>query len=338
MFEQEGMPQLQAVLSTPKNIVITTHRKPDGDAMGSMLAMYLYLKKKHHHVTAISPTDYPDFLAWMPSHKDVLRYDTQEITCRKAIDKADLVICLDFNKLYRLEKLGDVIAASKADKVCIDHHLEPDDFARYRYIHTKACSTCELVYEFIKLMEDENYLDTDIATCIYTGIMTDTDNFRIPTTSHKVFLIAADLVEHGVLPSFVYDKVFLSFTHSRLSFFGYVISERLEVLPEYHTAIISLDADDLKKFKIGTGDTEGVVNLPMQIADVRLTIMIVQRKDEVKISMRSKGNINVNDICRQHFNGGGHANASGGSSSRNVAETVTFAKSLLPQYKTILNA
>lgn len=324
-------------LSSPRKIVITTHHKPDGDAMGSSLALWHYLNKFNHSVTVISPTDYPEFLHWMPGHSEVINFEERSNVSKELVSRADAIFCLDFNKLHRVNELGTEIEKSSGYKFLIDHHLEPDDFPDYKLWDIKACSTAELVYDFILLMNGADKIDKTIATCLYTGILTDTDRFRIPTTTPKVHTIAAKLMETGVEHTRIFEEVYETFGENRLRFFGFCLTERMEVLKDYNAAIIAVDAADLKKYRITTGDTEGLVNYPLQIKGVKLAVIIIQRPDQVKLSFRSKGNMDVNELAKEHFEGGGHKNAAGGKSAVSVAETKDKLISILAHQKNKFN-
>ena len=326
--------RLHQFLSTPRKIVITTHHKPDGDALGSSLGLFHYLNKKAGHVVnAISPTDYPDFLHWLPGNSEVLNFELSRNRCLKLVEEADIFFCLDFNKLYRINELGEHIGKSTAPKVLIDHHLEKDDFAEFEFWKTSACSTAELVYQFIVDSNDEKLIDESIATCIYTGILTDTNAFRVPTTSPFIHRVAAQLMECGVDHTSVYNRIYETFSESRLRLLGFTITERMTIHPEYRCGIMTLDEADLKRFNIKTGDTEGLVNFPLKIENVDMAALIIQRPDQVKLSFRSKGNWDVNELAKQHFEGGGHKNAAGGKSTLNVNETKDKLISILAALK-----
>lgn len=329
--------EVKEFLSSPKKIVITTHHKPDGDAMGSSLALWHYLNKSHHKTTVISPTDYPEFLHWMPGHKEVINFEERPNISKELVAGADAVFCLDFNKLHRVNELGEEIGKAGGYKFLIDHHLEPDRFPDYQLWDTKVCSTAELIYDFILMLGGEKQIDKTIATCIYTGLLTDTDRFRIPTTTPKVHYIAAKLMETGVEHTRIFEKIYETFGENRLRFFGFCFTDRMEVLKDVHTAIIAVDADDLKKYRITTGDTEGLVNYPLQIKGIKLAVIIIQRSDQVKLSFRSKGNIDVNTLAKEHFEGGGHKNAAGGKSAVSVAETKEKLISILARQKEKFN-
>ncbi|MEO6168362.1 MAG: bifunctional oligoribonuclease/PAP phosphatase NrnA [Chitinophagales bacterium] len=329
--------ELKELLSVPRKIIITTHQRPDGDAMGSSLALYHYLQLKGHHATVISPTDYPDFLSWLPGNNSVVVYDEELLRSKELVAEAEIIFCLDFNKLYRLEELGKLIEVSPAVKVLIDHHLEPDNFANFQFWKTTACSTAELVYNLVVNSGDKHLITNDIATCIYTGILTDTDRFRIPSTSPEVHRIAAELLELGINHTRIYEEVYETFTENRLRFFGFCIREKMEIIKELKTGIICLETADLKKFHIQSGDTEGVVNYPLWIKGIRLSVLIIQRPDEVKLSFRSKGTFDVNDLAHKNFSGGGHKNAAGGRSPQSVQETCEKLIAILAPLKNQLN-
>jgi len=312
---------LAGLLKQPRRIVITTHHKPDGDALGSSLGLCLWLNKQGHEAVVIAPSDYPDFLEWLPGEKEVLIYPQRMNHAEALIARAELFFCLDFNKLYRANEVGALIGKQQAPKVLIDHHLEPDHFADYELWTTGACSTAELVYELIRLLGGLGSVDRDIATCIYTGILTDTNTFRTNNTTPAVHRLAAELMEHGIDAQQIYSSIYETYTENRLRLLGHCITERMEILPELRTGIISLGQEDLQRYNIQTGDTEGIVNFPLNIGTVDLAVLIVQRPDQVKLSMRSKGSLDVNELCKNYFEGGGHRNAAGGKSNVSVEET-----------------
>ncbi|MDF2436508.1 MAG: bifunctional oligoribonuclease/PAP phosphatase NrnA [Bacteroidota bacterium] len=330
--------KLKALLSKPKNIVIVTHWSPDGDAIGSSLGLYNYLVKKAHKVTVITPNDYPSFLGWMKGNKKIIDFQKNESAGKKAVAKAEMIFCLDFNSLKRIDKLGEEVAGSSAVKMIIDHHLQPEDFADYMLHSVAACSTCELIYDFIHHMGDKKMLDKDIANCLYTGIMTDTGSFRFPSTTAKTHLILADLIRAGAENSEIHNRTYDDNTESRLKILGFCLNEKLTVLPEYKTAFFALTAEELDRFQYKKGDTEGVVNYALSIAGIRFAAFMVERDGIIKISFRSKGSFDVNKFSRSHFSGGGHANAAGGMSELSMKKTVAKFMALLPEYKIQLNA
>jgi len=325
------------LLAQPQKIVITTHHKPDGDAIGSSLGLYNYLIQQGHHVKVITPTDYPDYFNWMPGNDEVIIFTDSTEKAAVLISEAKIIFCLDFNALGRINEMGELVGQSSAIKVMIDHHLEPADFDDYRYWDINACATAQLVYTFIvNELKNKQLVNKDVATCLYTGIMTDSASFRLPNTTSAVHRIAADLIDAGAVNWRIHDLVYDNSPENRLRFLGLCISEKLEVLYEFSTAIITVSKHDLEKYNINTGDTEGIVNYALSIAGIRLAAFVVERPDKVKLSLRSKGDIPANDICKRYFNGGGHYNAAGGTSTDSLEQTVNKLKLILPEYKKLL--
>jgi len=329
---------LTELLASPKKIVITTHHKPDGDAMGSSLGLYNYLIQQGHHASVIAPTDYPAFLSWLPRNGDVIIYTEQAEKSAALITDADLIFCLDFNALSRINEMGVLVGESKAYKIMIDHHLEPQDFDDYRHWNINACATAQLIYDFIaNELHHRELINADVATCLYTGIMTDSASFRLPNTTSTVHRIVADLIDLGAVNWRIHELVYNSATENRLRFLGHCLANCLEVLPEYHTAIIAVNNTDLHKYDVDTGDTEGIVNYALSMANIKLAAFIVERSDRVKLSLRSKGEFPANEICKKYFDGGGHRNAAGGHSGNTLEQVVQQFKTILPEYKKLLN-
>jgi phosphoesterase RecJ-like protein len=325
------------LLAQPQKIVITTHHKPDGDAMGSSLGLYNYLIQQGHHAKVISPTDYPDFLSWLPGNDEVIIFTEQAEEATALIAAADLIFCLDFNALNRINEMGALVGESNALKIMIDHHLEPQDFDDYRYWDINACATAQLIYTFIvEEFNNKKFINKDVATCLYTGIMTDSASFSLPKTTSAVHLIVADLIDAGAINWQIHEQIYKNASENRLRFLGICISERLEVLHEFKTAIIAVTKDDLEKYDVITGDTEGIVNYALSIAGIKLAAFIVERNDKVKLSLRSKGEFPANEICKRYFNGGGHRNAAGGMSTDSLEQVVAQFKLILPEYKKLL--
>lgn len=324
----------KAFLSETRKVVILTHFKPDADALGSSLGLAGYLKKKGHRVKVITPSDYPDFLNWMPGNNDVLIYQKEKhAAAAELIGNSDVVFCLDFSSLKRINDLGKMVEQSRAKKVLIDHHLEPDSFAEFEQWDGTAASTAELVYKLICELGDESLIDTDIANCLYAGLMTDTGGFRHPNTTYVVFQTAAALVARGADPARVSKLIYDTNNLERLRLMGFVLWEKLVVLPEYSTAYITLSSEELKKFSSQTGDTEGLVNFGLSIKGIKLSVLISDRKENIKLSFRSLGDFSVNEMARTHFDGGGHKNAAGGQTNLTLDQTLKKFLDLLPLYK-----
>lgn len=325
------------LLAQPQKIVITTHHKPDGDAMGSSLGLYNYLIQQGHHAKVISPTDYPDFLSWLPGNDEVILFTEQTEEATELIAAADLIFCLDFNALNRINEMGALVGESSALKIMIDHHLEPQDFDDYRYWDINACATAQLIYTFIaEEFNNKKFINKDVATCLYTGIMTDSASFSLPKTTSAVHRIVADLIDAGAINWQIHEQIYKNASENRLRFLGTCLSERLEVLHEFKTAVIAVTKDDLEKYDVITGDTEGIVNYALSIAGIKLAAFIVERNDKVKLSLRSKGEFPANEICKRYFNGGGHRNAAGGMSTDSLEQVVAQFKLILPEYKKLL--
>ncbi|GGW66451.1 phosphoesterase RecJ-like protein [Winogradskyella epiphytica] len=329
------IPEIKALLNTPKNIVIVPHRNPDGDAMGSTLGLYHYLKLYHHNAVVIAPNDYPDFLKWLPGDDTVLKFESQVEESTALIEKADLIFTLDFNAFHRVgNDMAEVLESSSAIKVMIDHHQQPDDYAQFTYSDVTMSSTCEMVYNFIEMLGDENKIDETIATCLYVGIMTDTGSFRFPATTRRTHQIIGNLIDKGANNSQIHNNIYDNNSFSRLQLLGRAM-QNLKVIPELRTAYITLTQDELDEFNFKKGDTEGFVNYALSLEGIIFGAIFIESKqdDIIKISLRSKGDFSVNELSRAHFNGGGHTNAAGGRSDDDMTTTINKFISILPQYK-----
>ncbi len=324
---------LKELLSSPKKILITTHHKPDADALGSSLALQGYLLKKGHDVSVVTPSDYPDFLNWMNGNDGVIIYEGNEAKGNRLAEEAEVIFCLDFNSLSRINKFSESIKKATAKKVLIDHHLEPEDFADYVFSDISAAATAQLIYDIIIAFEDDSLIDVSIGECIYAGIMTDTGSFRHSSTNKQVHLITAALMEKGVDTSKVHQLIYDTNTEARLRFLGYCLSEKLVVLKEFHTAYMTINGNELSRFNSKTGDTEGLVNYALSLNGINMAAVIIERPDGIKMSFRSKGDFSVNEFARKNFEGGGHRNAAGGRSSQSLRETEKRFLSILPAYK-----
>jgi phosphoesterase RecJ-like protein len=321
-MKQHRLSELAELICEPvKKIVITTHHKPDGDAIGSSLGLYNALIQLGHEVQVITPNDYGLFLHWMPGDETVIEFETAPEKALPYLEAADLIFCLDFNDLKRVNELGDFIKHSKAGKVLIDHHLDPPGFEDFTYHDTTASSTCELVYRFLHDMELSDFIDDRVAACLYTGIMTDTGSFKFPATTPAVHRIVADLMERGANHTRIHQLVFDQMGENVLRFLGHCFSQKLRVLPAFKTAYFTVTAAELEQFELKTGDTEGLVNYALNLEGIRFAALIIDRTKLVKMSFRSKGNIPANEFSRTWFEGGGHFNAAGGQSTDSLERT-----------------
>jgi phosphoesterase RecJ-like protein len=337
-MKKQDITNIKTLLQSPKKIVIVPHKNPDGDAIGATLGLYLYLLKYNHEVRVIAPNDYPEFLKWMPSEDTVLKYDTENEASNTLINQAEIIFTLDFNALNRTGDMEAVLAKSEAIKIMIDHHQQPDDYALYTYSDVTMSSTCEMVYHFIDMLADVNKIDADIATCLYTGIMTDTGSFRFSSTTSTTHKVIADLIDKGAENAQIHNAIYDTNSYNRLQLLGCTLSN-LKVLPEYRTAYITLSQQELNKFDYKKGDTEGFVNYALSLQNIVFAAIFIedQKQNIIKISLRSKGDFSVNEFSRSHFSGGGHTNAAGGKSDSDLNETVEKFISILPSYKKALN-
>lgn len=331
MQDLEGIRQL---IQTPQTIFITTHQNPDADAMGSSLGLAGYLKKHGHRVTVVTPTDYPDNLKWMSGTDEVLVFEEKtRVAVQQRLDDADLIFCLDFSALNRIRDLEPLVRQARGRKVLIDHHLEPEGFADALFWDDKAAATAELIYRLIEQLGDAELVDTAIAECLYAGIMTDTGSFRHGSTTGDVHRVAAALLDVGIQVSTIHRRLFDNVSLDKLRFLGYVLNQKLVLLPAYKTAYITITDEELKRFRSKSGDTEGMVNYALSVDGVVMAVILIDRGDEIKLSFRSVGDFSVRDLASAHFGGGGHRNASGGRTTLSLEATVQRLLEVLPHYQ-----
>ena len=340
------MMNILSFIQPAQHVALLTHQSPDGDAMGSSLAMYHYIKSLGKEARVIVPNAFPDFLAWMPGADTVLLYDNQKEQADIYLDAADLVICTDFNAPNRIGALGDKMLTLTCPKVMIDHHLHPSDFADFIVSVPEASSTCELVYDLLSYSEADRsseceirtfnfQLSTPIAQCLYTGLMTDTGNFSYNSNRPQIYPMIASLIEAGVDKDAIYNAVFNQYSVDRIKLVGYCLYQKMRVFPEHHAALIYLNRKELYRFNFQKGDAEGIVNMPLQSKDIHYSVFMREDKatpDEmeknggiktkIKLSFRSQGDRPVNIFASEVFNGGGHANAAGGEYYGPLAEAV----------------
>ncbi|WP_028888449.1 DHH family phosphoesterase [Tenacibaculum ovolyticum] len=329
--------ELKEYLSQSKNIVIIGHRNPDGDAVGSTLGLKHYLDKKGHTVQVVMPNEYPDFLHWIPGSETVYRFDRQNKQSVRSLKNSEIVFLLDFNALHRVgSDMQNTLEKYENNFALIDHHQQPDDF-EYMYSDTTMSSTCQMVYNFIEMMGDVDLIDKNIATALYTGIMTDTGSFRFRSTTSTTHRIIADLIDKGAENDKIHSNVHDANTYNRLLLLGQALSN-MKMLTEYKTAFITLSEAEKKQFNYEKGDTEGIVNYALSLKGIVFAAIFIEDKEQgiIKMSLRSKGKFSVNQFARNYFNGGGHDNAAGGKSDESMEDTITTFKALLPKYKTAL--
>ncbi|MDA9967668.1 bifunctional oligoribonuclease/PAP phosphatase NrnA [Salibacteraceae bacterium] len=315
-------------------IFISTHKSPDGDAIGSSLALKQGLEKLGKTVTVVVPDAFPAFLNWMVNKGDLLQFDQQSEEVKLALQEAELVFSLDYNTLSRVGKdLEQLLRTDETPKLIIDHHREPEDAAFVAGLHDiEASSTAQLVYDFIQAFDEAGLIDKRTAACIYAGIVTDTGSFRFRSTTAKTHRVVADLMDLGLVTGEVYNEIFDTNSLDRIKLLGYVLDKKLTVFPELELAHISLSEKELNQFNYKSGDTEGVVNYPLSIKGVNVSCIMKENGGIIRMSFRSKGDIDVNLFARKYFNGGGHLNAAGGMSELSLEETVTKFEAAAKEY------
>ncbi|OQX78972.1 MAG: hypothetical protein B6D61_04350 [Bacteroidetes bacterium 4484_249] len=325
--------KLKDLLATKKKILLTSHTNPDGDALGSSLAMYHFLILSGHEVNVIVPTRYPDFLAWMPGQEKILIYEKSKMLCDQLFESSDIIFSLDYNAPSRLGIASESCKKAKGIKVLIDHHIEPDtDAYNFVFSTTKTSSTSEIVYEFMQ-QTNPALINKTIAECIYTGILTDTGSFSYACNYESTFRIVADLYKLGIDGVSINRHVYATFSENRLRLLGYALSEKLKVISKYATAYISLSIDELNRFNYQVGDTEGLVNYALSIKGIKFAALFTERENKIRISFRSVGSFSVNSFAAKHFEGGGHKNAAGGDSFLTMDKTLEKFERLLPEYR-----
>jgi phosphoesterase RecJ-like protein len=335
-MKEEDIQAIQELLSAPKKVVIIPHRSPDGDAMGSTLALYHFLIKLHHEAIVIAPNEFPDFLSWLPASENVLIYEKDKAKTAAIILDADLVFTLDFNALHRTGEMEHVLAKVSVPIIMIDHHQKPDDYATFQFSDTKYGSTCEMVYNFITNFGRKNLIDKTIATCIYTGIVTDSGSFRFPSTTSTTHRVVADLIDIGIENGAIHNALFDDSSYNRLQLLGQAL-QNMKILLDKKASYITLSQKELDHNNYVKGDTEGIVNYGLSIKGVVFAAIFIEHREEniIKISFRSQGSFDVNQFARAHFSGGGHINAAGGKSYLSMKETVAKFEEILS--KTTIN-
>jgi bifunctional oligoribonuclease and PAP phosphatase NrnA len=333
-MKTQDIQAIQLLLATPKKIAIIPHRGPDGDAMGSTLALYHFLLKNKQQPVVVAPNDFPEFLAWMPGSETVEIYEKNKEKCTQILEEAELIFTLDFNAFHRVGEMETVLTRLKVPYIMIDHHQNPDDYATFTYSNTAFGSTCEMVYNFINFLGQREVIDKTIATCIYTGILTDSGSFRFPKTTGNTHRIVAELIDLGVENTKIPTLLFDNSSYSRLQLLGRAL-QNMKLLPEHNTSYMALTQEELNEFNFVKGDTEGIVNYGLSIKGILFSAIFIENKEEksIKISFRSQGEFDVNEFARNHFNGGGHINAAGGKSEVSMEATLSKFEDLVKKLK-----
>lgn len=336
-MKNKEIAELKELLYSKRKVVIVPHKGPDGDAMGSTLALKILLEGQGHYVQLIAPNEYPDFLKWMPYQEEVLIYEKEKEKADSYIEEAEIIFTLDFNHLSRTGDMAESLEKAGGFFVMIDHHQQPGDYANITYSDATMCSTCEMVYHFFEKMGYQEEITPQIATCLYTGIMTDTGSFRYRSTTSLTHRVIAELIDKGADNTTIHENIYDTNTYSRLQLLGVALNN-LVVVEDFRTAYISLSQEELNKHNFKKGDTEGFVNYCLSLEGIVFAAIFIEHEAEkiVKISLRSKGTFSVNEFSREHFSGGGHTNAAGGKSDLPLQETIENFISILPAYKTSL--
>ncbi|MBR1994241.1 MAG: DHH family phosphoesterase [Alistipes sp.] len=322
-LNKEHIEQLRTLLAEPQQIVIVSHTNPDGDAVGSSMAWAEALRSMGHTVHCVVPNRYPYFLNWMPQIKDVLIFKDQPEAAKAAIDAADLIFCLDFNDVSRLEILTETLATNTtARRVLIDHHLSPAEGFDLTFSHPDSSSTCFLVYSIIEALLGVEVITRPMAEQLYVGMMTDTGNFAFSFLTPELFRAVAVLLERGIVIPDIHNQVYNAYTAGRARLFGYAINRKMELIHNGRVAYMSLKENEMRRFGFQQGDSEGFVNYPLTIKKVKMSVMFLEHTNFIRVSLRSRGQVDVNLFARRYFNGGGHKNAAGGKSFVSMEETI----------------
>lgn len=330
--------RLIQLLNEPRQTVIIAHQYPDGDAMGAALGLSAYLKKKKCETTVIAPTNYPDFLKWLPGSEQVIRCDNNTEVVEAKLQTAELIFCVDFNELGRMGKaIEGLFPKLNSTKILIDHHPSPaSEYFDLVYSDSSASSTAEVIWEFIKMMTDRELMDEQIAECLLTGIIADTGSFAYNTGTAQTFKTVASLLDYGVSQERIKNKLYNAYSADRMRLMGYCLKEKMTLYSAFHTASIHLDSNEIRSYNYKIGDSEGLVNLPLSIKEVIFSAYFMEQEDYIKLSFRSHGSFDVNRLAREHFNGGGHSNAAGGRYYGPMTEALKHFEQCLEQYQTEL--
>ena len=335
IFRADDLERLKTIVSEGNFFVLTCHTGPDGDALGSTLGLANYLNTLGKEALVVVPDAYPDFLAWMPGSQEILRFDKHREKAELMIAMADVIFAMDYNALSRVDDMGALIAKSKAKKVLVDHHLSPENFCDLSFSYPQLSSTCEVVFRLIVAMGGYDQLGKAACECIYAGMMTDTGCFSYGPCTQEVYLIISMLMQKEINKDRIYNKVFNNYSEGRLRLMGYVLYEKLRVFPDHHAALITLSREEMARFDFNKGDSEGLVNIPLQMKGIYFSAFLREdtEKDLIRVSLRSQGTFACNKFAAQYFNGGGHLNASGGQYNGTLEEATEIFEKALEEFK-----
>jgi len=323
--------ELSKLFSSSENILIICHINPDGDSVGAQLALYHYFKDKGKNVSLMAPNNLQEFLKWMDGADQINIFIKDRKKSRLLIERADLIIMLDFNQADRLGEAEESVAASNARKVIIDHHLNPEKFADLLISDPSKCSTSELIHELVCEINGANFMNRSYAEALYVGIITDTGNFEHGSYTSRTFRIVADLLDSGIAKETIINLIYNNFSSDRIRLQGFALNQRMVVLPEFRTAYIYLSKNDLKEYNHVKGDTEGFVNMPLSIKGINFSALFIEKDNFIKLSFRSKGKFPSNEFASQYFSGGGHLNASGGEYADTLENTIAYFLKVLEE-------
>lgn len=334
IFKTDDITRLEAIIAEGKFFVLTCHAGPDGDALGSTLGLAHYLQTLGKEAVVIVPDAYPDFLAWMPGSQEIVRFDKYRDKAELMIAMADIIFAMDYNALSRVDDMGPLIEKSKATRVLIDHHLSPDKFCALSFSYPQLTSTCEVVFRLVVAMEGYDQLTKAACECIYAGMMTDTGCFSYGPCTQEVYLIISMLMQKEINKDRIYNKIFNNYSEGRLRLMGYVLYEKMRVFPEHHAALITLSREEMARFDFNKGDTEGLVNIPLQMKGIYFSAFLREdtEKDLIRVSLRSQGTFPCNKFAARYFTGGGHLNASGGQHYGTLQEAITLFEQALEEF------
>jgi phosphoesterase RecJ-like protein len=327
-----------AMVNQAENIVVTCHVSPDGDAMGAVLAFSHYLWRKGKKATPVVPNIFPDFLKWMPGTEQVKIYDKHEEEVGELLKAADLFVCLDFNEPSRLLNMENAVMASDAPKMMIDHHLNPADFCKWVLSRHEMSSTCELLFKVLAQVDGVENMTCEEATCLYTGMMTDTGCFAYNSNRSDIYYIVGQMLEKGIDKDKIYRNVFYNYSPNRLKLMGYLLYVKMQHFPEYRASLMTLTREEQKRFAHKKGDTEGIVNMPLQINQSILSVFLREdtERNVIRVSLRSVDDFPCNSMAAEFFNGGGHLNAAGGELSCSMDEVEQIVKNAMKKYSALL--
>lgn len=336
IIKQDLIDHFERWFNRADNIVLVSHVSPDGDAIGSTLALWHFFNSQGKKATVIVPNNFPEFLKWLPGAREILCYDKRKEQADELMDKADIICCLDFNAAKRVDTMQEKLLSAGTRKIMIDHHLYPEDFCKITISHPEICSTSELVFRLICRMGYWESLSYECAQCIYTGMMTDTGGFTYNSNNPEIYFIISQLLSKGIDKDDIYRKVFNNQSESRMRMMGFMLCNRMAVYHDFASALITLSREDMKGFNPQKGDTEGFVNIPLSIKGICFSVFLREDENMIKVSLRSTGNFPCNKVAEEFFNGGGHKNASGGEFYGKMEDAVALIKQAMVKYQDLL--